>query len=243
MLALEGLQELLQRAGQGDRQARNQLVLENTGLVWSIVKKYAGRGYEEEDLFQIGCIGLIKAINRFDCGYAVQFSTYAVPMILGEIRRFLRDDGMIKVSRKLKETAIHARALEARLQLRYGREPTVAELAEELGISPEELACALGSVQEVESLQKTIYQSDGNEILLQDRLETTGNEQETLLNRMALKAVLRELEEDEQKMIRLRYYCGQTQVETAKCLGISQVQVSRLEKKVLKKLRQLLEGE
>lgn len=240
-MTLERLQELLSQARGGNNEARNELVLANTGLVWSVVKKYTNRGYEAEDLFQIGCIGLMKAISRFDLSYGVQFSTYAVPMIIGEVRRFLRDDGMIKVSRTMKETAAHARHLEADFQLKYGRDPTVSELAEQMKITPEELASALSSVQEVESLQKTIYQSDGNEILLQDKLESNENEQERLVNRLALKKVMCELESQEQKIISLRYYYGQTQVQTADCLGISQVQVSRIEKRVLRKMRQLLE--
>lgn len=236
------MQELFDRVHGGDAQARETLVLSNTGLVWSVVKKYRNRGYDAEDLFQIGCIGLMKAIDRFDPSYGVQFSTYAVPMIIGEVRRFLRDDGMIKVSRTLKETAVRARQLQAALEAKYGREPQMNELAEQMGISPEELASALSSVQEVESLQQTIYQSDGNAILLEDRLESDDNEQERLVNRLALKKIMCELEVQEQKIISLRYYYGQTQVQTADCLGISQVQVSRIEKKVLRKMRQLLEA-
>ena len=228
MFSLECLSKLFEQARNGNAQARDQLVLDNTGLVWSVVKKYRGRGYEQEDLFQIGCIGLMKAIDRFDQTFGVCFSTYAVPMIIGEIRRFLRDDGMIKVSRTVKETAVRARQLQAKYEAAYG-------------IAPEELASALSSSQEVESLQKTIYQSDGNAILLEDRLESKENEQEKLVNRLALKKVMCELQDQEQKIIIMRYYSGQTQVQTAKCLGISQVQVSRIEKRVLKKMRALLE--
>lgn len=219
---------------QGNAQAEDQLVLDNTGLVWSVVKKYRGRGYEQEDLFQIGCIGLMKAIDRFDQTFGVCFSTYAVPMIIGEIRRFLRDDGMIKVSRTVKETAVRARQLQAKYEAAYGIEPTVCQLASLMQIAPEELASALSSSQEVESLQKTIYQSDGNAILLEDRLESKENEQEKLVNRLALKKVMCELPDQEQKIIIMRYYSGQTQVQTAKCLGISQVQVSRIEKRDIK---------
>ena len=218
MFSLECLSKLFEQARNGNAQARDQLVLDNTGLVWSVVKKYRGRGYEQEDLFQIGCIGLMKAIDRFDQTFGVCFSTYAVPMIIGEIRRFLRDDGMIKVSRTVKETAVRARQLQAKYEVAYG-----------------------SSSQEVESLQKTIYQSDGNAILLEDRLESKENEQEKLVNRLALKKVMCELPDQEQKIIIMRYYSGQTQVQTAKCLGISQVQVSRIEKRVLKKMRALLE--
>ena len=241
MFSLECLSKLFEQARNGNAQARDQLVLDNTGLVWSVVKKYRGRGYEQEDLFQIGCIGLMKAIDRFDQTFGVCFSTYAVPMIIGEIRRFLRDDGMIKVSRTVKETAVRARQLQAKYEAAYGIEPTICQLASLMQIAPEELASALSSSQEVESLQKTIYQSDGNAILLEDRLESKENEQEKLVNRLALKKVMCELQDQEQKIIIMSYYSGQTQVQTAKCLGISQVQVSRIEKRVLKKMRALLE--
>ena len=233
--------ELIAKAHNNDKEAREKLVTDNLGLIWNIIKRFKGRGTEQEDLFQIGCIGLMKAIDRFDQTFGVCFSTYAVPMIIGEIRRFLRDDGMIKVSRTVKETAVRARQLQAKYEAAYGIEPTVCQLASLMQIAPEELASALSSSQEVESLQKTIYQSDGNAILLEDRLESKENEQEKLVNRLALKKVMCELPDQEQKIIIMRYYSGQTQVQTAKCLGISQVQVSRIEKRVLKKMRALLE--
>ena len=233
--------ELIAKAHNNDKEAREKLVTDNLGLIWNIIKRFKGRGTEQEDLFQIGCIGLMKAIDRFDQTFGVCFSTYAVPMIIGEIRRFLRDDGMIKVSRTVKETAVRARQLQAKYEAAYGIEPTVCQLASLMQIAPEELASALSSSQEVESLQKTIYQSDGNAILLEDRLESKENEQEKLVNRLALKKVMCELPDQEQKIIIMRYYSGQTQVQTAKCLGISQVQVSRIEKRVLKKMRTLLE--
>lgn len=241
MFSLDYPSELFAKVKEGNTTERNSIVLANTGLVWSVVKKYRNKGYEEEDLFQIGCIGLMKAVDRFDPSFGVRFSTYAVPMIIGEIRRFLRDDGMIRVSRTLKETAIHARQLQAEYEAKYGTEPKISHIAESLQISPEELALALSSIQEVESLQKTIYQSDGNAILLEDRIESQDSEQEKLINRIALKNVMKQLQEEEKKIIGLRYYSGQTQVQTAKCLGISQVQVSRIEKRVLKKMKQLLE--
>ena len=233
--------ELIAKAHNNDKEAREKLVTDNLGLIWNIIKRFKGRGTEQEDLFQIGCIGLMKAIDRFDQTFGVCFSTYAVPMIIGEIRRFLRDDGMIKVSRTVKETAVRARQLQAKYEAAYGIEPTICQLASLMQIAPEELASALSSSQEVESLQKTIYQSDGNAILLEDRLESKENEQEKLVNRLALKKVMCELPDQEQKIIIMRYYSGQTQVQTAKCLGISQVQVSRIEKRVLKKMRALLE--
>ena len=218
---------LIQRSHDGDEKAREQLVEENTGLVWCIVKRFFGRGTDSEDLFQIGSIGLLKAIDKFDLNYDVKFSTYAVPMISGEIRRFLRDDGMIKVSRSLKETAYKAFLARERLQKKYNREPTMEELAAELEVEKEELAMALDASGEVESLHKPIYQKDGNEIQLL----------ETILNHMLIRQLLEELDREERQLIYLRYFANQTQSEIGKKLGISQVQVSRLEKKILKNMR------
>ena len=241
LLSREEKQELFIKIKEGNEEARNTFINGNLRLVLSVIQRFYGRGESADDLFQVGCVGLIKAIDNFDLSQNVQFSTYAVPMIIGEIRRFLRDDGMIKVSRTVKETAVRARQLQAKYEAAYGIEPTVCQLASLMEITPEELASALSSSQEVESLQKTIYQSDGNAILLEDRLESKENEQEKLVNRLALKKVMCELPDQEQKIIIMRYYSGQTQVQTAKCLGISQVQVSRIEKRVLKKMRALLE--
>ena len=167
---MEEARILLERAHQGDKAARDEMVKKNTGLVWSIVKRFLNRGAEAEDLFQIGSIGLLKAIDKFDLDFQVRFSTYAVPMISGEIRRFLRDDGLLKVSRSLKETAVRGYAVREALERKLGREPALKEIAAELKISPEELAMALESKAEVESLQKVIYQGEGNEISLMDRL-------------------------------------------------------------------------
>ncbi len=230
--------ELIKRAKLGDRKARDQVVTENIGLVWSIVRRFLGRGHEAEDLYQIGCIGLLKAVDKFDVGYDVKFSTYAVPMITGEIKRFLRDDGMIKVSRSLKETAIKVRTARDELEKRFGREPTIEEIGEELAIAREEIVLALESGAEVESLYKTIYQGDGNAIYLIDKLEQAKDENESMLNRCALKEVLKKLSEKEQTIIRMRYFEERTQTEVAKKLGISQVQVSRLEKKILLAMRE-----
>ena len=221
---------LIQRSHDEDEKAREQLVEENTGLVWCIVKRFFGRGTDSEDLFQIGSIGLLKAIDKFDLNYDVKFSTYAVPMISGEIRRFLRDDGMIKVSRSLKETR-------ERLQKKYNREPTMEELAAELEVEKEELAMALDASGEVESLHKPIYQKDGNEIQLLDKLEEEEGQEETILNHMLIRQLLEELDREERQLIYLRYFANQTQSEIGKKLGISQVQVSRLEKKILKNMR------
>lgn len=232
--------KLIQSAHEGDKSARDRLVAENMGLVWSIVRRFGGRGYDPEDLFQIGSIGLIKAIDKFDLNYDVKLSTYAVPMIAGEIKRFLRDDGMIKVSRVLKETAVKAKGVREALNLKLGREPTLNEIAEELGICVEELAAAMESGAEIESLQKTIYQGDGSSIHLMDKLEEKSNPAEDVLNKMLLGRLLKELSPQERKIIIRRYYLEQTQTQIAKELGISQVQVSRMEKKILKSMREKL---
>ncbi|CVI66683.1 RNA polymerase sigma-F factor [Clostridiales bacterium CHKCI001] len=232
--------ELILAAHEGNRKARDTVVEENLGLVWSIVRRFQGRGQEIEDLFQIGSIGLMKAIDKFDTDFNVKFSTYAVPMITGEIKRFLRDDGMLKVSRSLKETAMKARTIQEEIYRKSGREPTMEEIAQEIGITCEELAEAMESSAEVESLHKTIYQGDGAAIQLMDKLEEENKENEQLLNRIVLKQLLKELEPQERKIIAMRYYCDQTQTEIARCMGISQVQVSRLEKRILKRMREKL---
>ena len=193
-----------------------------------------------EDLFQIGSIGLIKAIDKFDYSYDVKFSTYAVPMITGEIKRFLRDDGMIKVSRSLKETATRIRILREKFNNTYGREPTLEEIGEELAIDKEEIVMALETGAEVESLYKTIYQGDGSPIYLIDKLAETKDESDNLIDKLALKEVIASLDEKEQEIIRLRYFKDRTQTDIAKELGISQVQVSRMEKRILKIMRERL---
>ncbi len=232
--------KLIQLAHDGDKAARDRLVSENMGLVWSIVRRFSKRGYDMEDLFQIGSIGLLKAIDKFDLSFDVKFSTYAVPMISGEIKRFLRDDGMIKVSRVLKETAARAKGTREVLNIRLGREPTMAEIAQEMGICVEELAAAIEAGSEIESLQKTIYHGDGSSIHLIDKLEEKSNPAEEVLNKILLGKLLKELTPQERKIIVLRYYKDLTQTQIARELGISQVQVSRLEKKILKTMREKL---
>ena len=186
---------------------------------------------------QIGSIGLMKAIDKFDTSFDVKFSTYAVPMIAGEIKRFLRDDGMIKVSRSLKETAGKAYMMREILEKKNGREPTLEEISAEIGATREDIVLAMESAAEVESLHKTIYQGDGNAISLMDRLEDQRNPNEELLNHMVLNELLKGLPQEERTLIRMRYFEEKTQTEVAKALGMSQVQVSRYEKKILKKLR------
>jgi len=232
--------ELIKRCQEGDKDAREQLVTDNIGLVWSIVRRFANRGYEMEDLFQIGSIGLLKAIDKFDPSFEVKFSTYAVPMITGEIKRFLRDDGMIKVSRTLKETSYKARLAKEALSSELGREPTIEEVSERTEISVENIVMAMEAGAEVESLYKTIYQGDGNAIFLIDKLEEAKDENQNMVDRLALYDILNSLEEKDRNIIRLRYFMNRTQTDIAKELGISQVQVSRIEKKILKQMREKL---
>ncbi|MCC8067583.1 MAG: SigB/SigF/SigG family RNA polymerase sigma factor [Clostridiales bacterium] len=229
---------LIERVHKGDKAAREQLVEENMGLVYTVVRRFLGRRCESEDLIQIGSIGLLKAVDNFDSSYEVRFSTYAVPMIAGEIRRFLRDDGMIKVSRILKESAAKAWSAREILEKQTGAEPTLNEIAQETGISPEELALAMDAVSDVESLNQTVYQNDGTPLLLGDRLPDDRDRNEELLNRMLLAQLLQLLEPDEQRIIQMRYFEDMTQVKVAACLGMTQVQVSRAEKRILRRMRE-----
>ena len=234
--------ELLQRAHDGDKEARDRLVMENIGLVWSIVKRFSGRGCETEDLFQIGSIGLLKAIDNFDLSMDVKLSTYAVPMITGEIRRFLRDDGMIKVSRPLKELAMKIYSARERMEFSLGREPTIEELAGQVGVSREEVAAPLEAGAEVESLYRPVgKEDDGNGCLL-DKLAEKSSENEKVLDKIVVKELLSGLGRQEQEIIIRRYFENQTQTKIAEDLHISQVQVSRLEKKILRQLREKLAG-
>ena len=232
---------LIQKSHEGDEEARARLVEENAGLVWCVVKRFFNRGTEAEDLFQIGNIGLLKAIDKFDLSYDVKFSTYAVPMISGEIKRFLRDDGMIKVSRSLKELSYKSYLCKEELQEKWGREPTISEIAEHLQVEKEELTMALDAGSDVESLQKTIFQKDGQEIRLMDKLQKNEEEEETVLNHMLLKELLSILDKEERQLIYLRYFADQTQSQVGKEMGISQVQVSRMEKKILLRMRKNME--
>ena len=229
---------LIQKSHDGDEKARSQLVEENMGLVWCVVRRFLGRGVESEDLFQIGSIGLLKAIDKFDFSYKVKFSTYAVPMISGEIQRFLRDDGMIKVSRSLKELAYKAFLVREQMMDNLQREPTIEELATYMQVEQEELVMALEAGGEVESLYKPVYQKDGNEVPLLEKLEEKECQEEKVLNKMLLTQLLNELGKEERQIIYLRYFSNKTQSEIGKELGISQVQVSRMEKKILKQMRE-----
>lgn len=229
--------ELFIRAQKGEREAKELLFSKNTGLVHHVVKRFIGRGsIEAEDLFQIGAMGLMKAIEKFDIGYEVQFSTYAVPLIMGEIRRFLRDDGLIKVSRSIKENARKLKWIKEEMQQRTGREPALSELSKESGIPVEDIVTALDAVREVESIDKTVYESDGSEVRLLDMLGND-SESDSIIDRILLEKLLGGLDEREKSLIKLRYFENKTQVQVAGDLGMSQVQVSRMEKKVLHRLR------
>ena len=228
------IRELLMKAQAGDKEAREQLVQKNIGLVKSIVSRYTARGVEKEDLIQIG---LIKAIDNFDTTYEVRFSTYAVPMIAGEIRRFLRDNGAIKVSRSIKDHRVAVNRSRERLIEKLGREPTLHEIAEDVGLSMEDILLAVNSGQEVASLQQMIYERDGSSIRLMDRLSAHSGEGDASLDRMMLADSLSALEQRERELIVLRFYYDQTQSQIAKRMGVSQVQVSRLEKRILRKMK------
>lgn len=229
---------LIGRAHQGDKRAREILTENNMGLVHSIARRFQNRGVEMEDLIQIGSIGLLKAIDKFDLTYEVRFSTYAVPMITGEIKRFLRDDGMVKVSRSLKEEAARIYAAREVFMGEQGREPTLEELADKLQLTREEVILAMESAAQIESLQKTIYQSDGSDIALEDKLPFEKNQQEEVLDRMLLEQMLGSLNTEERELIYLRFFKERTQSNIAKKMGMSQVQVSRMEKKILRRMRE-----
>lgn len=227
------------RAHQGDKEARDTLFEENTGLIYSVARRFLGRGVEMEDLFQIGSIGLLKAVDKFDPAFEVKFSTYAIPMILGELKRFFRDDGMIKVSRSIKENQHRVYLAREKIEKELGREPSLKEIAEMLEMPPEEVAMTMDSAAEVESLYRTVYQSEGTDISLIDKIPEKENAEEHLLNRIFLEEILGKLESSDRKLLYMRYFQDQTQTQIAEQLGVSQVQVSRMEKRILKKLRSL----
>lgn len=231
------VKELLELAHSGDKAARDTMVQENLGLVWSIVRRFTNRGYELDDLFQVGSIGLMKAIDKFDTSFEVRFSTYAVPMITGEIKRFLRDDGLIKVSRNLKENGARIKQARERLQAKFGRDVTLQELSEETGMERTEIVMALEANGEVESIYKTYSPENGKESCLADRLPQERDNHEILINHMLLEQLLEELSEEERQLIKMRYFEECTQMQVAQAMGISQVQVSRMEKKILLSMR------
>ena len=228
----------------GSKAAKEKIVSDNTGLVWSIARRFVNRGYDLEELYQIGCIGLLKACDRFESRYGVQFSTYAVPLIAGEIKRFLRDNGAIKVSRILKQTGYQISKAKEALLHKYGREATLDELADYTGLCVEDIVMATEANREVESIQQTICGKDGTQVSLVERLVDEAQSEvaaENIMNRILVGQAMEKLGEMEQELIRLRFFEDRTQTEVAKVLGISQVQVSRLEKKILIQMRQNLD--
>ena len=251
---MEEMSVLIARSQAGEKDAREVLIEKNLGLVRHIVKRFAGRGYDLEDLFQIGVIGLMKAIDKFDLRLGLRFSTYAVPMITGEIKRFLRDDGLVKVSRTIKENGVKVKVARQRLQSTQAKEPTVQEIADAAGLQVEDVVLAMEASIEVESIYSAVYQDDGSEVYLVDKVVRGGTgsvgssavggcdgedeEKEKLINHMLLKQLLDGLEPGDRELIYMRYFQNKTQMEIASCLGISQVQVSRREKKILLVLRE-----
>ena len=243
---MEEMARRMEKAHRGDKVARDSLVTENLGLVHAVIRRFENRGHDREELFQIGCIGLMKSVDKFDTSLGLAFSTYAVPMIMGEIRRFLRDDGMVKVSRSLKENGYNIRTATDILGTELGREPTLLEIAALTELSTEDVVLALEANSQVESIYRPLFQSDGEELLLIDQLngaqgmyEVHGgkSEQEQLLNEILIGQLLESLEKRERQLIQYRYFENLTQTEVARRLDMNQVQVSRLEKKILRKLR------
>ena len=229
-------EELIGRSQAGDKSATEALVEENAGLIWAVAKRYLGRGTEMDDLYQLGCLGFLKAVEGFDLGYGTQFSTYAVPKISGEIRRFLRDDGTVKVSRGLKEQAAVIKSVRNTLTNLLGRNPTVGEISRQTGFSPEEIALAETATAATESIQRTMGEEGFS---LEDVLTDTESE-EKMVEKIALSQAISRLPERERNVIQLRYYHSMTQERVAKVLNVSQVQVSRIEKKAIGQLRELM---
>lgn len=232
--------DLLNRTRQGDIQARERLINCNLKLVFSLVQRFQNRGYELEDLFQIGTIGLMKSVDKFDPKFEVRFSTYAVPMIIGEIRRFMRDDNPVKVSRSFKELAARVHRTREAMTKEFGREPTIKELAERLGVEVEEIVASLEAVQTPTSIHETVFQDEGDPIYVLDQLASESEVDDMWFDKMSIKDVMRRMPLKLRKIIVLRFFEDKTQVEAAEKLGISQVQVSRLERQAVLMLRQLL---
>ena len=234
---MSSLEVLIASSQAGDQSAREQLVQENSGLIWSIVRRFIGRGVETDDLYQLGCLGFIKAVDGFDPKFGTQFSTYAVPKIAGEIRRFLRDDGAVKVPRSLKEQAMMIYAKRSKLTTLLGREPTIQELSSQLGIAVEDIVVTENAVASVES----IHQANGEEGLTLEHILSDTESEEPMIEKMTLRSAIEQLMDRERLVIQLRYYHGLTQTRVAVVLGVSQVQISRVEKKALMRLRELME--
>lgn len=229
-------ESLLLQSKSGNREAEEELVKANVGLIWSVARRYFGRGVDPDDLYQLGCLGFLKAVEGFDPNFGTQFSTYAVPKIAGEIRRFLRDDGTVKVSRGLKERSAHIKMIRQQMTAKLGREPTLSELSAETGLQAEEIAVAETATASAESIQKP---SGEDGFTLEDVL-TDGEMEEKIVEKIALQEAIERLSEREQMVIKLRFFHGMTQDKTSKILGVSQVQISRIEKKALESLRKTM---
>jgi len=230
------VEELIARCQAGDMEAKEILITENSGLIWSVTRRFLGRGAEADDMYQLACLGFLKAVDGFDLNFGTQFSTYAVPKIAGEIRRFLRDDGAVKVSRGIKERAATIKSVRNQLTNTLGREPSVNEIAERTGFTPEDIALAEGATASVES----IHQSTGDDGFTLENVLTDTQSEEVLLEQLALRQAIEKLPEREAMVIKLRYFHGLTQQRVSKVLDVSQVQISRIEKRALEKLRQFM---
>nr|WP_066196465.1 MULTISPECIES: RNA polymerase sporulation sigma factor SigF [Gracilibacillus] len=228
------VKQYIQLSQKGDEEAKAILVEKNIRLVWSVVQRFLNRGYDQDDLFQIGCIGLLKSIDKFDLSYEVKFSTYAVPMIIGEIQRFIRDDGSLKVSRSLKEIGNKIRKAQDELTKQFSRAPTIQEIADELELTPEDVIHAQEAIKKPQSIHETVYENDGDPITLLDQIADMND---NWFDRLSIEQIINDLDQRERLIVYLRYYKDQTQTEVADRLGISQVQVSRIEKKILDKIK------
>ncbi len=240
LLSHEETMELIKEAQNGSMEAKDILVSNNLGLIRSVLKGFMNRGYEVDDLFQIGSIGLLKAIDKFDASFDVRFSTYAVPMIIGEIKRFLRDDGLVKVSRSLKQTAAKAKGAEERLYIQLGREPTIQEISDEIRIDKEDIVMALEASYHPEYLYDVVHQNDGSPLFLIDKISDEAEDARDIVDNIVLKDMLAQLKPRDRQVIILRFFKDKTQTEVAEQLGISQVQVSRIEKKIIEEMRKNL---
>lgn len=236
--------KIIENAQNGSKDDMTKLIENNNGLIWSIVRRFNGRGYDVEDLYQIGSIGFIKAIQRFDTSFEVRLSTYAVPYILGEIKRYIRDDGPIKISRNIKELNIKILELQKEYFNKYGKEITLEEISKELRISKEEITMALDSARPVDSIESAKYTDNKTDktVSILEQISTGRDEQTEIANRITVRNLINELEDKEKEIIMLRYYKQKTQMQVSKILGITQVQVSRIERKVLDKMRKRLTG-
>ena len=237
---MEDTMVLIERSHHGDKKAREQLVEENMGLVWSIVKRFAGRGTDMEDLFQIGAMGLLKAIDKFDTAFDVKFSTYAVPMIIGEVRRYLRDNNPIRVSRSLRDTAYKALQVKERLTAEKSKEPAIEEIAKELDMPKESIVIALDAIQDPISLFEPVYHDGGDTLFVMDQVSDEKNGDALWLENISLSEAIERLTEREKKIVNLRFFQGKTQTEVSTEIGISQAQVSRLEKSALRHMRKYM---